>query len=393
VTAVRARWTLLAFALGAACGGSATSPSPTPGAPDPAALFVRSLDWNPTQAAVGRVAAVVESGEQIVVLSDVSATVLASGAPIAQDSSVTGWRAGATIPAADGQGSWVVGVGADGLLRRLLATGTWEAVSDRYGLEGERVQAAVSPAEGIAVFALERGIAVADGARVTRHDLGSFAELAGAKGRIAGAAGGRVRLFDVARAEAVDYEVPGAFAAAIDSAGRLVVASAQILYVEAAGGTLVAKHVSAVPIHGLAASGERVWFAAGSEVLTLEGDTLRRSAGAMIPAPARLLGSPSGDVWVLDDGKLSRLGQDSALMAKVARWEEVVRPIFLRVCAACHLPGGLAGVNLSSYSAWIQKRDAIYDRVVVNRDMPPPGTVLREEDRSALRAWLEDPNR
>ena len=63
------------------------------------------------------------------------------------------------------------------------------------------------------------------------------------------------------------------------------------------------------------------------------------------------------------------------------------------MCAACHLPGGVAQLNLSSYQRWLDKRVDIYERVITQRRMPPAGTDLAENDRTKLKTWMDDPDR
>jgi mono/diheme cytochrome c family protein len=71
-----------------------------------------------------------------------------------------------------------------------------------------------------------------------------------------------------------------------------------------------------------------------------------------------------------------------------AAWQARVAPVFQRVCAHCHLPGGDAGVDLSTLAAWTADRAEITRRVLVDRTMPPAGNELPDADRDALAAWL-----
>jgi mono/diheme cytochrome c family protein len=65
-----------------------------------------------------------------------------------------------------------------------------------------------------------------------------------------------------------------------------------------------------------------------------------------------------------------------------------VAPVFQRVCAHCHLPGGDAGLDLSTPAAWAAERIEIERRVLVTRTMPPAGTELPDADRDSLAGWL-----
>src|ERR1700712_328463 len=95
-------------------------------------LAVRAQSFNPTHAPIESVLQVVDDGNQVVVLAPDTATLLRAGA-------VTGTVRGhtfptaAAIPAADGNGQWLVGVDTSGQLYRLRAGRDFEKVSDRYG--------------------------------------------------------------------------------------------------------------------------------------------------------------------------------------------------------------------------------------------------------------------
>ena len=105
----------------------------------------------------------------------------------------------------------------------------------------------------------------------------------------------------------------------------------------------------------------------------------------VLPTPAQhLFGLGDGDLVVATAGKLTRL----ALGDDDPRWSAAVRPIFERVCARCHQPGGSAGVDLSTAARWRGARRELVHRVVEARTMPPPGIQLDEAERRALAAWL-----
>src|SRR5438105_4736228 len=84
-------------------------------------LATRTVDWNPTHADVGHVAAVADRGGDVVVFADGAATVMESGAVSLVDRSVPKWTGAATIPAADGGVPWIVGLDDRGHVRRLRA--------------------------------------------------------------------------------------------------------------------------------------------------------------------------------------------------------------------------------------------------------------------------------
>jgi hypothetical protein len=372
--------TVVLAAMG--CGGS------TP-ADDVPLLLVRAVDWNPTQTPMGMVAAVGELDDLTVVFSDIGATVLAGGAVLAQDSTVHSWRGATLIPAGDGNGSWLVGIDGDGRLLRLHTTGTFEDISDRYGLSGEPVRAIASLGGTRAAFGLATTVAIADGMNVTRYDLGAYDRLAGGGGRVATLYSGQVRVFDPVQNQAFSYTVAQASDLTLDESGKLFVTAGSTLFGENAQGQLERRYFAGnATLHGLVASGGRVWFAVGAELGMIETGAVSRTSGANINLQARLLTSPSGDVWTLAAGQLGRVSLDAAAMAKLRTWESTVRPVFIRSCTPCHLPGGTAGIDLSTYPSWAARLDVLYKRVITERSMPPAGYTLDDASRQAIQDWL-----
>ncbi len=141
--------------------------------------------------------AVADTGGDVVAFADGAATVLMGGRVIAVDRSVPRWVAAGTLPAADGSGTWIVGVDGDGHVRRLFGKATLEPVSDRFGLAGDQVMSVATLGSAVAGFRLRDQIAVADGASVTRYATGLLASFAGGGGR-AVLGGDPLRVFDVA---------------------------------------------------------------------------------------------------------------------------------------------------------------------------------------------------
>ncbi|HTN86336.1 MAG TPA: cytochrome c, partial [Sorangium sp.] len=105
-----------------------------------------------------------------------------------------------------------------------------------------------------------------------------------------------------------------------------------------------------------------------------------------LPRDGRLIGSPSGDVWLLASGALRRFAAAEGDAGPA--WDEIA-PVFARACAPCHLPRGEGGADLSTGAAWTSRRDAIARRVIEERTMPPPGRPLSEADRARIRAFVE----
>lgn len=364
----------------AACLVACAAPKPLP------PLDVRSVAW--TDVPLGKVAAVAESDDAVTVFSDRGAVVLAGGVEVAVDPSVTRWVSGATIPAADGNGTWMIGVDAAGRVYRVRDRHRLELVSPRWGLGKERVRDVVGLGEGRIAFALSSGVALTDGDKLSRYDY-SFGAIAGGAGHGAGLATDGVQVFDPYHGVDRRFAVPDARFVAIDAHGKLVVANELALWVEDDPRALVVpgdprlslRHRAARPLHGLAASGDHVWFAEGGELGLLEGTNLTASHGAGLPESARLVGATGGDVWAIGDGRLLRYS-----MAKGAStFDTQVAPVARRVCAKCHGPGTM--IPLVTKVDWEGMRASIEQRVVKARTMPPAGTVLSDAERASIGAW------
>lgn len=111
-----------------------------------------------------------------------------------------------------------------------------------------------------------------------------------------------------------------------------------------------------------------VEFANGHLVVTAADRVWIETAGKLVPRPAEVVAARAAPADPL--------------------WQQQVAPVFQRVCAHCHLPGGEAGIDLSTPAAWATERDEIANRVMATRTMPPAGTDLSDADRAALAHWL-----
>jgi mono/diheme cytochrome c family protein len=362
-------------------------------------MSVRAVDWNPQKIDVGKVSAVVESEGTVVAFGDHGATVLSSGALVGVDRSATSWRTATTIPAADGSGRWIVAVDGDGKLRRLRNGSTLEDVGARYGFAnaalidvadfGNGFVGFLGTAAGGAPFA-----AIADGKSITRYDAG-FRALAGGDGKGAAMESEAIRFFDPSAKQDLVFDLSGVRLVAVDPHGRLYAATEHELYEENARGELSLRYETAGSIHGLTPSGERIWFADGGDLGTIEpNDGVFVTKDLKLGGDAKLAPSASGDVWAVAGGALSRFSRaDAAAPApnvdavRAQQWTSDVQPVFARRCAACHMPGGASGVDLSTFDAWSAKKALIRKRVVETRSMPPKNSPIDDADRAAIEAW------
>jgi len=375
----------LAIALG---GCSGTGPKASwPVSPIP--LAIGEVAWNPSHFDVGTVSAVTEDGDDFIVFSSKGASVFSSGAIAAVDPSVVDWRSASLLPAAGASGTWPSGVDAKGRVYRLRARSTLEDISDRYGLASEAVRAALPLGGSWIAFVLETSIAVADGAMVVRYDLEGTRGASGAAKRVAVlGTGGRVLVLAFEPPTLTTFTVPGALATAIDSGGHVLVQTADTIQEQGESGPSLVYRAAGPDLHGLATSGNRVWFGEGTKLGTLERHGVALGPAGEIAPGASLLASPSGAIWTLSGGKLAR--HEIAATGDEGVWQSTVRPIYAHVCSACHNRGGTAGIDFSTYDAWAARRSRIYDRVVVQKDMPQGGT-LPDADIGAIGAWALAP--
>lgn len=347
-----------ALLLLAACGGAAR-PAAVP------AVATQLAD-------AADVVAIDELGDATIVLARDRASILRGGTLAA--SVQHRWRAGTTIAALDGEGAWAVGVDDAGRLYRITLAGELEDITDRFRLSTVR---AVAAGGTTTAFGLADGVAVTgDGVHELRVELAAPQALAATQGQIAIAGTHDVAVWDLAERRAQSYAVEArsiAFAG-----GQLAIATGDRVLVENAG----ALHALPVAATQLAAAGARLWIL-GDGLYVLDGATLRR-ASLTVPRGAQLFGAPNGDAFLAAGGHVARVSID----VEDPAWRTTVQPVFQRVCAHCHLPGGDAGIDLSTPAAWRADHDELVRRVLVTHTMPPAGTDLSPPDRDALARWL-----
>jgi mono/diheme cytochrome c family protein len=362
----------------AACG--AAPPMPT--------VPVVAIDPAPGPA-LGDARAVVEASGGLYVFDAGGVRVIAGGA--IAGAAARAWRSAALASSPDGDGAWVLGVDGDGRVLHVGDGAAIEDVGDRYGVAGAGVTAIAAGGGAIAV-ALARGVAWTERAHGGGPALAidatapAYRALAAAADRFAGVRDGAVDVWEPAAGRVRTFAVPGARAAAFVG-DRLAVATDAALLVEDARGRLAPRPVPAPPT-AIAASGARLWIAAGGALYALDGDRLARATGVAAPPDVRLFPSARG-VWMAGGGALVRVELDTPGDRDERAWARTIAPVVGRVCARCHLPGGSAGVDLSTYAAWVAHAAPLRHRVLDTDTMPPPGTILSDADRAAIRAWLD----
>jgi len=390
------------FALGliaAACSSSdPAAPGPKESLAQPIGLTVNPVKWNPSARDVGKVQAVTDEGNRVVVFGESGATLFEAGNFVNVDASVKAWTSAAPVPANDA-GTWLVGISNEGRVLRMKMSGELEDVSGRWGLEQTKVAEASAlggEARG-AVFRFDGGFALADGKEVRRFALPALAA-SGSGGRAVAASATSVCFAKTPAEPAQCFPYENALYVAALADGGALVATAHTVDRWTERGFERVHDAGSATIHGMVVAGARVWLAIDRELALYEGGGLRISTSNPIANEARLAGSPSGDVWAIASDGLTRFGatvepEDERI------WRETVQPANARVCQSCHGPPGsgreLARIDLSTYALWSERRASIGTRVIVDegkpRAMPPPssGFDLTKEERDGIRAWSE----
>lgn len=386
----------LGLALGLLASGCGDEVTPPPTLPEGEPFKLSELTWNGRKLDLGRITAVAEIYDDTLVLSDQGAQVLTSGVPLANDPGQKGWRAAAVVPAGDLSGSWAMAVDKDGAIRRLRNRSVMEDVSDRYGLAGTPVNDLAALGESGVAFALADKVAVADGQTVTRYD-GALQLLAGTAGRVAGAISGGLRVLELGDKISRDYALGAVSGVVFDEGGKLVVATGDAVYREGERGALNRVHQSSEPLTALARSGGDLWLQMGGSLAMIRDGKLRRAqagdALSQVSGAVKLVPSVGGGLWVLKDGALRHLAEDNGGGADEDLWRNNCLPLFTRLCATCHLPGGSSGIDLSTYRSWLPRRGLMNIRVIQGKPtpMPPAGAgELTADEKTALTAWISN---
>jgi mono/diheme cytochrome c family protein len=290
------------------------------------------------------------------------------------------WGDAAAIAAPTGEGRWAVAILGDKLVHVTMSA-ELEDVGERLGLREppRRIAAA-----GHTFAALgDKELAVTrDGMHLMRFPIAEAPALAVARDRLALARPDRIELWDLAAMTSRTIPLGHASIGFLDAdseRARLVASGDTGTFVEAVG-----------PMQRLggratiATAGSRLWlFAMYEHWRYSDGHTVVQATEGGL---ANAAGSSSGALWVFDGQHMLRYSPDRP--TDDPAWQTNIAPVFARVCAHCHVPGGEAGIDLSTPASWRGERDEIRRRVLVTNTMPPAGTNLTDEDRASIAAWL-----
>ena len=295
------------------------------------------------------------------------------------------WTSAASIPALDGDGRWIVATRFDDTLWRVRLDGELEPIGSRFGLTA-RITSARSPAparpsrvllDSRACSSTERrrprhALRPRGAARIARGRAGSRRARERSRDRGLGPRGERSAAF------AVDERAPGVpRRRSQDRRGSSSPRRTACGSSTPTSSSRSTSRTSPPPRSPARGCGSRSASASTSSATRRALDTTVASAG-----DEPMFGAPNGDVWVGANGLRRYALGGGARRSDVARTGR--SPIFERVCAHCHLPGGDAGVDLSTAASWTAEHDELVRRVVITRTMPPAGTDLDDADRATL---------
>lgn len=376
--------------LGVLVLGACPQDPPVEGQLPVGSIELLAIDWMSAPAKLGAVAAVAEAGDDLALYTDAGVAVYSSGTSLGSDNSIHLWRAAAAVPALGFSGTWLLAIDGEGRLHRLRNRTSLDEVTSLYGLGEKRAQE-LSPLGGeLVAFSIDGKLAIADGKNLRQYEL-PLRTLSGGNGRVATLGESEVLVFDAQSALVTHHALPGAFATAFTADGMLWAASAEALYRERDGSlSSVFTPEDGQPITALMTSGNSLWLGLGDRLAVVRNEQLLTGPAGTLPAGARLLGSPSGDVFTLSGGQLQRVGDPAGAGADLVYWQKQLFPVFERLCQGCHLAAGSAHVDLSGYSAWAARRAVISQRVLdrTPSPMPPVGSgTLTEAELYAVKTW------
>lgn len=368
-------------------------------------LAVAPIEWNTSPIGAGRIVAIAENDDDVALFSDNGVSLWTGGDSLGRDSAVRSWRSAANVPALGFAGRWLLGVSDDGKLYRLRFGGnqplTVEEVTGRYQLTGKPVSEVAALGGSSVGFVLDGRLAISDGTTLKHYDL-NLHSVVGSQGRAVGIFGDQVVVLDVGSESLERLELPSVKWVTSAPDGQIWAATDTGLC-QKRGDHF--EQVYAAPegqsVRGLSSSPSGVWvLLSGGIALLRDGQILQAALPPQIvpvedsPSALRLIGSSSGDAWLVGESLLVRVGEESGGGQDLVLWRKNMLPIFSRQCQGCHLPNGSAHLDLSTHHSWDRYRRVLAQRVVdgMPTPMPPIGTgKLTADELAAVAAWTARP--
>jgi mono/diheme cytochrome c family protein len=293
----------------------------------------------------------------------------------------------AQVPAPDGLGSWTVAVDREGKLTRVRDRGVLEDVRGRFGLADAKLSGVCAlDGEHGAFFEKDELIIVGRGT-ARRFAIGHSSARACGGGKLAIAVAERVLRYDASKDSWRTFSLR-ADALALDAQGTLWASRGRALY-RATSDELVLELELGSRVTSLVASGTRLWIGEGTQLGWLEGGRYSHARDLALDAATHFAAGRDGKLWVLFRDRARRVDAPAVTAESDASWSALVAPVVARSCGNCHRPGGRGGFDLRAESAWRSHLSAIRERVLDDRDMPPANAPITEDDRAALKRWLD----
>lgn len=379
---------------GSSSAGSAGAVANEPTSAVTLPLVVDEVTWNAKKADVGVVQIALDTPSATLLFGSKGLQVLAGGVIASRDDTAVDFRDAAAVLRTTS--TRTLAVTGTGDVLEVVDGDTLVAARDRLGLTGREVFW-VRDAGGRAVFGLDGGIAVADDGKTGFYDVGRLSAPATTATLLAGVTNdGSVRVFDFTTGTLIEYPLPGVTAVAWDESltpPRLVAAVDKKLYRSASNGDLILSFDATAAFVALAStpsgsSPSRTWALIGTELAQVDTAAISITTGSALPGTgARLFASSTGTWITSPTSPLRRLALHAA-SPEEDQWNKEVQPAFARSCTPCHLPGGSADADLSTYARWVELREKIRKKVfgtdTIKPTMPPAGYPLSDSDRAAI---------
>ncbi len=368
-------------------------------------LAVAPIEWNTSAIGSFRVAAIAENDDDVGLFSDNGVSLWTGGESLGRDSAVRVWRSAANVPALGFAGRWLLGVSDDGKLYRLRYGASQplsiEEVTGRYQLSGKPLSEVAALGGALIGFVLDGRLAISDGISLKQYDV-SLHSLVGSQGRAVGISGDQVVLFDPASESITRLSLPSTKWVASGPDGQIWAATDNALYLQRGDHfEQVYTTSDGQSVRGLSASSSGIWVLLSDRLaLVRDGQLLQAPLPLQLipvddsPSALRVIGSSSGDAWLVGESQLLRMGEESGGGQDLVLWRKQMQPIFSRQCQGCHLPSGSAHLELSTHHSWVRYRRVLAQRVVEGKPtpMPPIGTgALTAEELAAVAAWTARP--
>lgn len=363
-------------------------------------LALLPIEWNASSLGSAKVTTIAEHDDDIALFGDTGVALWSNGESQGKDGSVRAWRASAVVPALGFPGRWLIGIDEEGKVQRLKSaaaqTVALEDVSGRYKLAGKKVLDVASLGGALVAFALDGRLAVSDGMTLREYEL-PLRGLVGSQGQAAGIWDDQVVIFDAERASQRTLALPGVKWLGFDPQHSLWAATGDSLFQLQDGVFRLTHRVEGDDtLRGLSASSRGLWVLSGQTIGLIVDGQLWLAAipqGATMSAQdgLRLVGSPSGDAWLLGESQVLRVGEERGGGQDFVLWRKNMKPVFERLCQSCHLPSGSAHLDLSTHSLWARYRNVLGARVLegMPTPMPPVGTgTLTAEERALVSSWV-----